>query len=617
MTGLKRLTRNWKMSLTILLAVCALTTVTTGQEGGSKTVHVDTAGTFEIHVQGADLRGVLQLLSTQGQKNIVATQDVAGQVTADLYGVTFQGALEAVLRSSGYVYEEKDGFIYVYTPEQLEAIHAAERKLVVRVFRLAYMTAEDMQELISPALSSEGTIAVTPASATGIEQSDSDAGGNSMATEDVIVVRDFEENIENITEIIASLDVKPQQVLIEATILRASLTENNDLGIDFESLAGINFSTLNATTTGFLTDVVPQTTTAVNGITPAGHIGTNLSSTVPTGGLSVGIITNQVAMFIRALEDVTDITVLANPKLLVLNKQRAEVMIGNRDGYITTTITETVATQTVEFLETGTRLLVRPYIGRNGYIRMEVHPEDSDGGVGANGLPSESTTETTTNIMVRDGHTIVIGGLFREKTTNGRAQVPLIANIPLIGELFRSTNDSTEREEVIILITPHIIKSDDDEATSEQYKDDIERFRVGQRKGLRWWSSSRLAQSHIRWAKQHLSAGDVDKATWDVDMALSIYPTFEEAISMKEQLTEEAYWSDEARVSSVRQLVQRLMMQEMHKPAETIISPLKPLHAEDVDPQVRKAFGIGKRYREPIFGPPKPAEIDSVQVEGK
>ena len=430
MTGLRRLTEKWKMSLTVLLALCALATVATGQEDGGKTVRVDTAGTFEIHVQGADLRGVLQLLSTQGRKNIVATQDVTGQVTADLYGVTFEGALEAILRSTGYVHEEKDGFIYVYTPEQLEAIRAAERTFVVRVFRLAYMTAQDIEELITPALSPEGTIAVTPESETGIEQSDTDTGGNSMATEDLIVVRDYEDNIENITKIIASLDVKPQQVLIEATILRASLTEDNDLGIDFESLAGINFSTLNSTATGFLTGVVPQDTTPVNQITPAGPIGTDLSATVPTGGLSVGIITNQVAMFIRALESITDVTVLANPKLLVLNKQRAEVMIGNRDGYITTTITETVATETVEFLETGTRLLVRPYIGRNGYIRMEIHPEDSDGGVSATGLPFESTTETTTNIMVRDGHTIVIGGLFRERTVNGRSQVPLIANIP-------------------------------------------------------------------------------------------------------------------------------------------------------------------------------------------
>jgi len=558
-------------------------------------------GTFDLHVREQDIRGVLQLLSTQGKRNVVATKEVTGTVTFDLYGVTFKEALDAVLRSSGYVYEEKGGFIYVYTPEQLKEIKNAERKMIVKVFRLYYITAKDAETLIRPILSADGTAALTPAAIVGITTSSTDAGGNNLGSEDVIVVRDYEENVRRVSEILKKLDVRPDQVLIEATILRATLTEGNDLGVDFNALSGIDFEGMNSTTAG-LTNLTPEAATAVDGSRDLG-LRTDFVAGVPTGGMTIGLITNNVSLFIRALESVTDVTVLANPKLLVINKQRGEVMIGNRDGYLTTTITETTATETVEFLETGTRLVVRPYIGDNEYVRLEIHPEDSSGSVatvGTAALPSETTTEVTTNVFVRSGRTIVIGGLFRERTSNGRSQVPVLGNIPYLGVMFRSTSDDTDREEVIILVTPHILKQDADEAASEQIKDDVERFRIGQRKGLRWWGRSRLAQTHMRWARRELASGRPDKALWNIDMALSLAPRMEEAIRLKERLTERAYWADEARMSSIKYAIRKMIMHELGKPLERIIPPDKPRDAQDVDEDVRKALGIQQRFEDPL-----------------
>ena len=218
-----RLPRRRLVALAAVLATVLLSTgAAAGADDGSPGADAQDAvrqsrmGTFEIHVQGADLRGVLQLLSTQGKRNIIATKEVTGKVTADLYGVTFEEALEAVMRSSGYVHQQRGNFIYVYTPEQLAEIEAADRKVEVRIFHLAYLTAEDALALISPALSSDGTIALSPAAATGITTSDAEAGGNSLATADVLVVRDYEENVKRIAEIIEKLDTRPEQVLIEA-----------------------------------------------------------------------------------------------------------------------------------------------------------------------------------------------------------------------------------------------------------------------------------------------------------------------------------------------------------------------------------------------------------------
>ncbi len=552
--------------------------------------------TFQIHVKGADIRDVLRMLSEESRKNIVATKEIQGTVTADLYNVTFLEALEVVLEQGGFAHRQKGNVIFIYTQVRLDEILKSERVMVSQTFRLAYITASDAESLIIPALSTDGLVAITPSSNVGISTSATDAGGNAYAADDVIIVKDYEENIEIIKQIIEDLDIMPQQVMIEATILRATLTEDNALGIDFNLMCGLDFSDLGASTTN-LTDMIFGGNDIAN-LPDSGWrqtSRTDFSGAVPSGGLSIGVINDNFSFFLRALESITDVNVLANPKLTIINKQRGEVMIGRRDGYLTTTVTDTVATETVQFLETGTRLLVRPFIARDGFIRMEIHPEDSTGSVavvGTSVLPTEQTTEVTSNILVRDGHTIIIGGLFRERTSAGRGQVPLLGNIPYIGALWRNTIDKTEREEVIILITPHILAQANAEAVSAQLMNDVERFRMGLRKGLRWWGRNRLSQTHMRWARQAANSGHNSTALWNLDMALSLDPKMIQAIRLKEKLTEKAYWADEYRWSAVRYVIPRMMMQELGRPVDMIIPPDRPLSSTALPEDVRNKFGL-------------------------
>src|SRR5688572_14034252 len=186
---------------------------------------------------------------------------------------------------------------------------------------------------------------------------------------------------------------------------------------------------------------------------------------------------------------------MANPKVLVLNKQKGSVHVGSEQGYRTAITTETATADNVKFLETGTRLNFRPFVGDNGNIRMEIQPEDSSGSVNAQGLPNKFVTQVTTNVMVRDGHTIVIGGLFRESTDISRSGVPGLQHLPGFGPLFRRQADSTVREEVIILLTPHIVKDEAAfEAASEELLKHADRVRVGMRRGLMPWGRERLAE---------------------------------------------------------------------------------------------------------------------------
>ena len=497
----------------------------------------------EIHVNAASLPELLRMLSLRLHKNIIASSEVTGSVTANLYDVTLPEALDAILDSNGYVYREKGNVIFVYGAKELAELDRSARKLSTEIYRLYYTPASNAATMIKPALSADGVVAVTTASETGIEPTATQAGGNSLASEDVIVVTDYTENQTRIARILKELDHRPQQVLVEATILAATLSDNNALGVDFSVMGGVRFDqfltspvqTIANAAAGALTS--PTSNTGVGGYS-VGQ--TSFTNNLPPGGLRVGVLTNNISVFVQALESVTNTTVLANPKILSLDKQKGYVHVGRSDGYQTTTVTSTTSTQTVQFLDSGTTLAFRPFVGDDGYVRMEIHPEDSSGGLTSSNLPFKSTTEVTTNMMVRDGHTIVIGGLFRESSQVSRSQVPFFGNIPLLGTLFRQKQDQTTRQEIIILLTPHVLK--DESAYSKLSEAALRRvddLRVGMRKGMMIFGRERLAELAYENAVAELAAPrpDIGLVMWHLDEATNLNPTFLEAIELKQKVS--------------------------------------------------------------------------------
>lgn len=520
-------------------------------------VNVSDAGLVEIHVNDANLGEVLRMLSLQLERNIMASKDVRGTVTANLYDVTVKEALEAILRANDCGYREKGNVIFVYTKKELDQIEKDERKTVTETFRVFYTPAANAVNMIKPVLSPEAQVSFTTPAISGIQSDGKDVGGNSHATEDTLVVTDFPERLEQVRKVLKEIDRRPQQILVEAVILRATLNESNQFGVDFTILSGVDFNGL--TNIGG----------AIAGNTPTGAMADKHTASIEGGGsgLKVGVITNNVSVFVNALEGVTDTSVLANPKVLVLNKQPGSVHVGARLGYRTAVSTETLTADDVKFLEIGTSLNFRPYIGDDGYIRMEISPKDSSGAVDAQGLPSEFVTEVTSNIMVRDGRTIVIGGMFREASTADRSQTPVLGNLPVAGPLFRKTKDTTIREEVIVLLTPHIIK--DEEAytkASEEERRQVERLRVGVRRGMMPWGRERLAESAYEHAVQELKKPNADrkKALWHLDCATNLNPKFSEAIALKAQLTGEELTSSDN--STIRSFVQRQALIDRARP---------------------------------------------------
>ncbi|HPF39445.1 MAG TPA: hypothetical protein P5081_12440 [Phycisphaerae bacterium] len=524
-------------------------------------VQVGVDDRITLHISGLPLSDALRMLSEPTKKNIILGPGADGVVSATLYDATFDEALRAMLVANGLGYVSEGNFIYIHPIAEIEKMKSSSRKVVTRVVHLSYARAADVQALIEPLRSESGSIAMTPPSNIGLggDAGPADTEGNVLATADTIVITDYSDVVERMLSIIREVDTRPQQALIEATILRATLNENNAMGIDFTVVGGIDFTALNSTS--------PAAQSITTGQTPQNVLGdttltarTNFNNAVPGGGFTFGIIKDQIGVFVRALEAVTDTDVIANPKVLALNKQFGQVIVGRRDGYITTTITETTSTQTVEFLETGTILTFRPYIGDDGFVRMEIHPKDSTGGLTASNLPFEQTTEVTTNIMVRDGHTILIGGLFREVTTAGREQTPLLGDLPGLGPLFRVTTDTTVREEVIVLLTVHIVKDPYDFEKGESLYQDVERVRLGARAGVQPIGRERISEQYYTKALARMDKGDLDGAAWYARLALNHFPRHVHASQLLDKIRGQRSWESEA--SSIRSAVRELIVEE-------------------------------------------------------
>src|SRR5271165_2012496 len=170
-------------------------------------------------------------------------------------------------------------------------------------------------------------------------------------------------------------------------------------------------------------------------------------------GIKYGFISNNITGFVRALETVGSTKILASPRILVLNKQRAEIQLGSRLGFQTLSQNFTSTIQQVQFLNTGTLLRIRPFISEDGMIRMEIHRERSSGTV-INNIPNQQTAELTTNVMVPDGATLVIGGLMEDEDDFQYQGLPGLSRFPLLSTVFGNRQKTEGRRELVVLLTP-------------------------------------------------------------------------------------------------------------------------------------------------------------------
>ena len=514
-----------------------------GAGGGEKAgpvadVRVSDAGTFSVAAQQVEVGRLLELLALRSRKNIVASDKVAGTVTVNLYDVPFEQALEAVLSVNNFVSVRSGEFIYVYTRQEMQEAAKAAARREARVFVLQYLAAKDATEFIKPLLSDGGTVVARGEVQPGITPTSEDGGADDYAFSTKVVVNDFTPNLDAVQALLEELDVPPKQVRVEATILRTTVDEANAYGLDFSAVGSIDFAQVTSPLKSFddlLTGVIKPDNAQTGVIDSFPIVDKN-----PT--LKVGIITNDVAIFLRVLDEVTDTSVLARPTVTALNRQRAQVLIGEKVAYLSTTQTQTSTTQEVKFLDTGIKLTFRPFISQDGMIRMELHPSVSSArpvnlkvsGGGEATVPNESTQELRTNVRVKSGQTIVLGGLFREDTTIDRRQVPWLGDVPILGAIFTGQSDQVKREEIIFLLTPTVFEDKELYAKGAESLEIVEAVRVGARAGLLPFSNEQMVSDYQRQAMEAYRQGDLHRALWYADNAVRLRPNTATMIRMRE-----------------------------------------------------------------------------------
>ena len=522
------------------------------------------AETFTIQFQDTDILQALQMLSMQGRRNIIASRGVQGKVSANLYDVGLFDALDVIMRANDLRLEESGNFIYVYTRQEWEDVTKSRLKKVSRNFPLEYLNAKDAGEFIGPILSEVGKVSFVGDVEKGFQPSATDGGSDSWAFQGMLVVSDYPENIKAIEALLKEIDTPPAQVIVESTVVSTDVQQNDGFGVDVSIIGNLSFSQF--------TNPLSGAQQLLNGSVQKGEGVANASNTNVTNikdpTLQVGVISDDVSVFLKLLDSVTDTTVLARPRVMALNRQRAQILIGQRTGYLNSTTTQTSTTQSVEFLDSGIKLIFRPFISSDGSIRMELAPsvseatKSSTATVGGNTMevPNESTSEIVTNVRVKNGQTLVLGGLFKEKTVIDRRQVPGLGDVPLIGNAFKGYNDDLHREEIIFLVTPTIVKDEIAKVWSDEAREFEHAVRIGAREGLLPWSRDTLTTAQNQKAFEAMGKGDRDLALFHCENSLRLSHNQPEMVRFREDLVGQG---STAQSDFERSMLRRMIQKQM------------------------------------------------------
>ena len=559
---------------------------TPAEQSDEKPEVVDEFGAFEIAVEDVPLPQVLNMLAIQSRRNIITSKRVGSvSITANLFDVTFYEALDSILHIASLCYDEQGNFIYVMTCEEKLQRERADRKLEDRVYYLDHISPVDAESLAKPLLSTDGTMSRLGEVQGGFAPGKTDAGNDEWAHEPVLVVRDYTENLEAINALLTDVDTPPKQVMVESTILVTKSAGDYAWGMDVSVLLKANFQSLinPLNPVGWLQNVEGQQMTTGQGTPINNAIGvqSTVGNTKAAGGFKFGILNDNVGVFLRLLDDVSDTMILARPKILALNRQRAQVLVGERVAYLSTTQTETATTQSVQFLDTGINLILRPFISRDNSIRMELYPSVSefklrtigDGAtLGFTTVPDEITNEITTNVRVRDGETVILGGLFKDKAVTTRKSVPGLGDVPLVGAAFQGQEDKVERQEIIFLVTPTVVQEEVMADASKEANELVGDIAVGVREGLLPWAREKMAANYNHDAHVALKDGDTDRAISFINRSLRNDPNQPEMVRLRSDvLGERSIYSEDGDV--IQRIFERTFRRSVGEEDNDVVFP--------------------------------------------
>jgi type IV pilus assembly protein PilQ len=415
-----------------------------------------------LDFEGADIKDVIRLMSETSGINIIFGPEVAGNISVHVKQVPFDEAFRTILNLKGLVANQLGNNILRVTTPELLARERAKAVTFTKSIPINYLKAADMQTHLQNIISSagrKGTITVVTES-------------NSL------VLTDTEEGIQQAEILIAQLDKRPKQVMIESRIVEINLNNGFDIGVQWEyyktdsSADGFNFLG-----TGRLSDTLEPTGARIpwkvgtnaddedlfSGANTPNAAGTGVNLPGPTSAaITFGFVKNNniLATTLAALVTQSKAKILSSPKVVTVNGQEAKIQAVQDIPFRTSTVSGTgVVSNSFTTVSAGIILTVTPTVNAENRITLKIKPESS--------FPTQDSTEAgpvirsrnaQTTVIVKDGDTLVIGGLIDDQDTKGVTKVPLLGDIPIIGAFFRSNTNRKIRNELLVFVTPRVIR---------------------------------------------------------------------------------------------------------------------------------------------------------------
>ena len=468
-----------------------------------------------LQFQGMEIVEVLKILAEEAGFNVVAGRDVSGRVTLFVKEVDPWEVLEVILRANDLAYERQGQILSILTRREYETLYGSpfQDRRVFRSVVVRYTKAADLSRALAQVKSNIGRVIADEATNTLIFMDSPDLVEQmeklvrqmdqpletrvfslnysavktlgpvlqEMITPNLgkllldertnrIMVTDTPDTLKRITQAAEAFDARPTQVLIDAKILQISLSDKFQLGIDWGALAREN--------------ITVKGLNALN-LTSGGSLKIAQAALNDEGDYSV---------LIEALRTFGKTRIISEPRITVVNNQEAKILVGTKEPYVTTQISQAgtgtaVTAEAVNFIDVGVKLYVTPTIARDGFVQMKIRPEISSktGTLTTsqkNEIPIVETAEAETVLMVQDGGMVILGGLIKEEHSLDQQRIPLLGDIPILGAPFRSTKNTMKRTELVVFLTPRVVTGMRNEAAPALGSGDLPRDEAAYRGAL-------------------------------------------------------------------------------------------------------------------------------------
>jgi MSHA biogenesis protein MshL len=448
---------------------------------------------ISLDLKGVDVVELFRILSVKTGLTIVPSRGVTGRINIFLNNLTFEEALDIILVSQGLACERTDNIIHIMTAAEYERLFGKTyvEKREYRSLKLNHARPATIFSALGQLKSTIGKIIVDEATGVvflidiperlDLMESTVKKMDQSLQTEVIdlkyarpqdikthlsaaitagsgelyvdersskVIVSDLPDKMHKVRRMIREFDESMQQVFIEAEILQVTLKDEYQQGINWERIFSEHLRDLALISKFPAPDPL--------GLLAKSHL------KVKVGTLS----RDQYSATMELLSTFGDTKILSRPRIAALNNEEARILVGERQAYVTQTLsqaeTTTVTSENIEFIDVGVKINVLPVINKDGFVIMKIRPEVSTvkeiltTALGST-IPIIETSEAETTIKVKDGTMIMIAGLMKEDMRKDRSGVPFLSAIPILGNAFGSRREENKKSELIIFITPHII----------------------------------------------------------------------------------------------------------------------------------------------------------------